>query len=179
MDDISDTVAADVDQMTADDLLAGPRTFTIIEVREGPSLKQPVEILFAEFDTARPWRPNKSMRRVIIGAWGARTGVYVGRRMTLFRDPAVKFGPDTLGGIRLSHLSDIAKPLALPITVTKGKKSPFKVQPLPNLSPPDPNAAREAVLLEEYKSADPERQVAIRAEVEALRAGRPVSESSS
>lgn len=173
MDDISETVAADVDQMTADDFLAGPRTLTIVEVREGPSIKQPVEIVFAEFDPSRPWRPNKSMRRVIIGAWGARTAVYVGRRVTLFRDAGVKFGPDTPGGIRLSHLSDISKPLSLPITVTKGKKAPYKVQPLPDAPPPDPNEARIATLLEEYAGADTDRQVAIRAEVESLRAERP------
>jgi pyruvate carboxylase len=35
-----------------------------------------------------------------------------------------------VGGIRISHLSHIEKPITVALTVTRGKKAPFVVQPL-------------------------------------------------
>jgi hypothetical protein len=36
-----------------------------------------------------------------------------------------------VGGIRVSHLSHIDKPLTIALTVTRGKRAPYVVQPLP------------------------------------------------
>jgi hypothetical protein len=50
--------------------------------------------------------------------------------MTLFGDPTVKWGGIAIGGIRLSHVSNIQKPLTVALTETRGKRAPFTVQPL-------------------------------------------------
>ncbi len=126
--DLSDTIIPNSDQLNADDLMAGPRTVTIAEVVRG-NAEQPVDIHLAEFP-GRPWRPSKSMRRVLISAWGKQSSVYIGRRVTLYRDPEVMFGRDKVGGIKVSHLSDIPKQLKVALTVTRGKRAPHVVDVL-------------------------------------------------
>lgn len=129
--DLTDTIAPRSDQMNADDLMAGPRTFTVREVRKSGSTDQPVDVHLVEFPEGRPFKPSKSMRRVMVAAWGKDAGAYAGRRMTLYRDPTVRFGGAEVGGIRISHLDGIDKPMTLALTVTRGKRAPYVVQPLP------------------------------------------------
>jgi hypothetical protein len=61
--------------------------------------------------------------------------------MTLYRDPTVRFGGMDVGGIRVSHLSDIAKPLTVVLAVSKGKRAPYVVKPLADAPPPAPAPA--------------------------------------
>lgn len=126
--DITKTTEPKSDQQNFDDYVAGPKTVTIADVKSG-SAEQPVEIHLVEYP-GRPFKPSKSMRRVLVAAWGAEASAYVGRRMTLYGDPTVRFGGIAVGGIRISHLSDIDKTLTLALTVKRGSRSPFIVQPL-------------------------------------------------
>lgn len=128
--DLTDSIIPNSDQLNADDLMAGPRTVTIAEVVRGSS-EQPVDVVLVEFP-GRPFRPSKSMRRVMVAAWGVQSSVYLGRRMTIYRDPDVMFGGAKVGGIRISHLSHIDKPLKVALTVTRGKRAPYVVNPLPD-----------------------------------------------
>jgi len=126
--DITDTLAPKSDQLDAVDLShSGPRTFTITDVSKGAP-DQPVNVHLAEFP--RVWRPGKSMRRVLASCWGTDASAYVGRRVTLFCDPTVKFGGEAVGGIRVSHMSHIDKPTKVPLIVTRGKSAMYTVQPL-------------------------------------------------
>ena len=127
--DLTDTIAPRSDQLNAEDLLSGPRTVTVTEVRRG-STEQPVEIVTAEFGDGRPFKPSKTVRRILVAAWGPDAAKYTGRRMTLYRDPSVRFGGQDVGGIRVSHLSHIEKRLQLALTVTRGKRAPYVVEPL-------------------------------------------------
>lgn len=136
--DLTTTIEPKSDQLNADDLMAGPRTVTITEVRKG-SNEQPVNVVTAEFGPGRPYKPSKSMRRVMVAAWGVDSAAYLGRRMTIYRDPKIRFGPDEVGGIRISHLSHIDKPLTMALTVSKGKRTPYRVQPLADVPAPDPD----------------------------------------
>lgn len=126
--DISKTIEPRSDQLNFDDVQHAPVTVTITEARRGTA-EQPVELHLAEFP-GRPYKPGKSMRRVIINAWGSDATKYVGRSLTLYGDPTIRFGPEYVGGIRISHLSHIDKPVTLPLTVTRGKREPFTVNPL-------------------------------------------------
>lgn len=122
------------DQINADDLLTGPRTVTITDVKRGTA-EQPVDIITAEYGTGRAYKPSKSMRRIIVAAWGKDSAAYVGRRLTIYCDPEITFGRDKVGGIRISHLSHIDKPLQVALTVTRGRRATFTVQPLPDTPP--------------------------------------------
>lgn len=131
MSDVSnlkDTIIPKSDQLNADQLLAGPMTITVSDVRRG-SDDQPV-IVHYQGENGRPFKPCKSMRKVLIFAWGENGAEWIGKRMTLFNNPDVKFGGVKVGGIRISHMSDIKGELALSLTATKGKKEPFIIKPL-------------------------------------------------
>ncbi|AUX81997.1 hypothetical protein SEA_FRANKIE_71 [Mycobacterium phage Frankie] len=127
--DMTEYIAPRSDQINAEDLLTGPRIVTITGVRRG-SAEQPVELITDEFGPERPYRPSKTMRRVLVAAWGPDGNAYVGRRLTIYRDPEITFGRDKVGGIRISHMSDIPSRLTVALTVTRGRRSPFVVEPL-------------------------------------------------
>lgn len=131
--DLTDSIAPKSDQLNAEDMLAGPRTVTITEVRKGASAEQPVDIVLAEYGPGRPFKPSKTVRRILVAAWGPEASAYAGHRMVLYRDPSVKFGGVELGGIRVSHLSHIDKPMTVSLTTTRGKRAPYKVDVLPNV----------------------------------------------
>lgn len=166
--DISDTLAPNSDQLDAVDLLGGPQTFTITKVSKGKD-DQPVNVHLAEFP--RVWRPGKSMRRVLAACWGTDASTWTGRRVTLYCDESIKFGNDVVGGTRISHLSHIDKAKGIPLLISRGKSATFRVQPLPDAPPVDPNAALIAELRAEWSSADDDRKKAIEAEVAALQGG--------
>lgn len=126
--DISSSTTPRSDQQNFDDYVAGPKTLTIAEVRQG-SAEQPVEVHLVEFP-GRPYKPSKSMRRVLVAAWGAEASAYTGRKIRLYGDPEVTFGRDKVGGIKIAALSHIDKPLSIALTVTRGKRAPFTVQPI-------------------------------------------------
>jgi hypothetical protein len=140
--DITATLAPKSNQLNTDDLIAGSKTITITKVVAG-NPEQPVAIHF-NGDEGKPWYPCKSMRRVLVAAWGADASQYVGRRVTLFRDPAVTYGGIQVGGIRVSHLSELDGPLSIALTVTRQRRSPYKVAPLPAAAPAAPAAAPPA-----------------------------------
>lgn len=131
--DLSSTIAPKSDQLNADDLIAGPRTFTVEKVTQG-NAEQPVNIYLIE-SPGRPWKPSKSMRRVLVSAWGPDGNTYAGRHVTLYRNPDIKFGGEQVGGIEISHMTDLKGPLKLALTVTRGKKRAHTVQPLTSPEP--------------------------------------------
>ena len=126
--DITKTTEPRSDQQNFDDYVAGPKTVTISEVKTG-SAEQPVELHLTEYP-GRPFKPGKSMRRVLIACWGPEASAYVGRKLTLYGDPSIRFGGQVVGGIRIAALSHIDGPRTIALTVTRGKREPFVVQPL-------------------------------------------------
>jgi hypothetical protein len=130
--DLTDSIMPKSDQMNADDLLTGPRTFTIASIRETGSEQQPVAVTLAEFPQGRPYKPNLSMMRVMVAVWGKETDNYIGHRLTLFRDEDVVFGGQAVGGIRISHVSHIKERRSLALTTKRGRRDPYVVLPLPD-----------------------------------------------
>ena len=161
--DLSKTTEPRSDQQNYDDVASAPRTVTVTEVRGGTA-EQPVEIHLEEFP-GRPYKPSKSMRRVLVAAWGSDGSQYAGRRLTIYGDPDVKFGGERTGGIKISALSHIDKPLALPLTVTRGKRAVHKVQPLKESgpTPTDIAACDDIDTLRDWWQAHPERRPQIEA----------------
>jgi hypothetical protein len=168
--DISDTLAPDSDQLDAIDLEAsGPRVFTVKSVSKG-NAEQPVQVHLAEFD--RPWRPGKSMRRVLASCWGTDAAQWTGRRVELYCDPNVRFGGDVVMGTRIKRLSHIDKQRKVPLLISRGKSATYTVEPLPDAAPsPTTDPAtdeRIAALRAEFRTADEDRKAAILDEVRAL-----------
>lgn len=138
--DMSAFVAPKSDQLTADDLVGGPRTIVVTRVTGNASdAAQPVNVWF-EGDDGKPFRPCKTIRRVMMHCWGADAAQYTGRAMTLFRDPKVEFGGMQVGGIRISHISHIDRKTLVPVQVRKGAKGGYEVLPLAAPPQDDPAA---------------------------------------
>jgi hypothetical protein len=167
--DLTQTIIAKSDQLNADDLLSGPQSFTVVEVRQGDS-EQPVSIVLAELPKGRTFKPSKTVTRIFVHAWGPESDNWPkGARMTLFRDADVKWAGQAIGGIRVSHLSHIDGRLKVALQESKGKKVLYTVDPLPELS-------RRDQLKAEWRNADPQRRKEIEAEVAALEADKSASD---
>jgi len=120
--DLRPTIIPKSDQLNAEQLLGGPITIRVTDVRVGSSDEQPISIHY-DGEGGRPYKPCKTMRKVLIFAWGADGREWIGRSMTLYNDPQIKFGGAEVGGIRISHMSDIERSIQVSLTATKGKKA--------------------------------------------------------
>lgn len=123
---LRETITPKSDRINADDFIAGPETVEITAVKRGDA-ESPVAVHIKD---RKPWYPCKSMRRVLITAYGDNGADWVGKSATLFCDPAVRFGGVAVGGIRIAALSGIESDLAISLTTTRGKRSPFTVKKL-------------------------------------------------
>jgi hypothetical protein len=130
MTDLSGTIAPKSDQLNSDDLIAGPRTIRVTRVSADPSSAEQPVCIFFEGDGGKPYKPCKSMRRVLVACWGADGSAFSGRSMTLYRDPSVTWGGMEVGGIRISHLSHIDGERTMALTATKKARKPYTVKPL-------------------------------------------------
>lgn len=163
------------DQINADDLIGGPRIVTVSGVRPGTA-EQKYDILLE--NETRVWRPPLTVLRLLIAAWGDEASAWTGRRAELYRDASVKFGSDAVGGIRVSRLSRLDKPLNIALTSTRGKRTKHHIDPLPDA--PTPVALTDveidaATTTDELRAlwgaASPEQQDRIKARVAELTEG--------
>ena len=139
---LRDTIIAKSDQLNADDIVGGTITVTVTAVKRGDSAEQPVVIHY-QGDNGRPYKPCKTMRRVLIAGWGENGAAWIGRSMTLYNEPSVKFGGVAVGGIRISHMTDIGNGLRLTPNASKGKKQEVIIQPLKVQAPTKPTISDE------------------------------------
>lgn len=152
---LSSSIIAKSDQLNADDLVSGPKTFTVSKVEEG-NAEQPCKIYLAEWPGNRPFKPSKTAMRVLAYAWGEETDDWPSNaRMTLFRDPDVKWAGVAVGGIRISALSHIKEQFKIALQESKSKKTLHVVDPLPDIAesvaPVAPSPAAD--LLNQVKQA--------------------------
>jgi len=150
--DLRATIVPKSDQLNAEQLLGGPMTIRVSEVTVSASAEQPVTIHY-DGDEGRPYKPCKTMRKVLILAWGQDGSAWAGKSMTLFNDPNVKFGGQAVGGIRISHLSDIERDIQVSLTATRGKKAQHIIRRLETGDATHMAAIRNAATMEELQAA--------------------------
>jgi hypothetical protein len=152
-------IKKNTDQLNYEDFLGGlTRIVTIAEVKDG---KKEAQYDIAIEGDNRFWRPPATVLKLLVLAYGNSRSAWVGKSAQLYGDPDVKMKGVRVGGIRVSHVSDIEKPLTASLTVTRGQTGTFTVQPLSRLD----------VLRAQWEYADPERRKAIEAEVATLKGG--------
>lgn len=127
-DDISHAILPKSDQKNADDFIVGAGTFTITNVSVTDAKEQPVWVYLD--NDPKPWKPCKSMLRVLGKLWGTKAGAWKGKRLTLYRDDKVTWAGAEVGGIRISHMSDIPGEQTMSLSVSKKSRHPFTVRPL-------------------------------------------------
>lgn len=150
------SIVPKADQLNADDLIAGPVTVTIVGARSGDK-DCPIFIDLEGYEK-RPFKPCKTMRRILVAVFGDEPKPWIGQKMTLFRDPQVQYMGETVGGIRISHLSGLTEPEKLSVTEKRGRRIEWVVCPIP--LPP----------AEQKYVADAKRQIAEAANMEVLKA---------
>lgn len=123
-DSIAHTLVTKSDQLNADDIVGGPITVQITGVTVVDSKEQPVVVAIAGY---RPWKPCLTMRKLLAFAWGERFTPWIGRWVTLYRDPTATWANVEVGGIRVQAMSDIKAPFTVALNEKKGKKKPITV----------------------------------------------------
>lgn len=160
--DLSKTIIPKSDQLNADDLISGSKTIKIRDIKGGADDSQPVSIYFYG-DNNKPFKPCKSMRRVLVQLWGADGLQYIGRRIKIFRDDTVKWAGVEIGGIRISHASHIPSDTRVLVTTAKNNRKPMIIEMLPMVELKDLAGAKKALkegkikldaILEKYDLTD-------------------------
>lgn len=126
--DLSQTIIPRSDQLNFEDVQSSSITAVIKSVRAG-NKEQPVFIDLEGYD-GRPYKPSKSMRRVLIGGWGNEGHTWVGKSLTLAGDASVRFGGVAVGGIKVKAMSDVEDNFSLMLTVSRGKRVEHRVEKL-------------------------------------------------
>ncbi len=122
------TIVPKSDQLNADDLVSTEMTIFITNVKiiNGD---QPVIINYQN-DNGRPYKPNKTMRKIMVALWGEDETQYAGRAITLFNESTVKWGGVEVGGLEIKAMSHIEKNASISLTITRGKKKTYKIAKL-------------------------------------------------
>jgi hypothetical protein len=126
IENLKDTIIPKSDQLNAYDLTGTTKVIRVTSVKRGNTKEQPVVIEYHGMD-GRPYKPCKSMRRVLIAAWGEDGREWAGKSMKLYCDPEVKFGGVKVGGIRISQLSHMEKELKILLTSARGKRDESRI----------------------------------------------------
>ena len=156
INDLSDTIEAKSDQLNADDLAGSTKTIKVTGVVRYSDKGIAAFHIDYEGGAGRPFKPCKSVRRVIMFAWGKDGSQWIGRSMTLYCDPSVIYAGKEVGGIRVSHMTDIEKRISIKLTEKRGSKKEVFIDILePTQKPAWPDDAfnkrladAEAVILE-------------------------------
>lgn len=125
--DVSDTIVSKSDQLNADDILGGEITVQITGVNRCDK-DQPIAISIT--GGHMPFKPCKTVRRILVSAWGANAANWIGQSMVLYRDPNVKWGGENVGGIRVRAITGIKTPLVLALAESRKSKAKITVHPL-------------------------------------------------
>ena len=134
--ELRNATQAKSDQMNVEDFFGDEtKTITITQVKNNGGLEQPVSVHF-EGDNGKPYKPNKSMCRVITAIWGGHLADYIGKRMTIYVDRGVTYGGIAVGGLKISHMSGIKANTDVLLTAKRGLKKPHTVKPLADAAAP-------------------------------------------
>jgi hypothetical protein len=126
-DDISKAIVTKSDQLNAVDLIGGPITVTVTGISVSSDPQQPIALSITGH---QPYKPCKTMSRLLMAMWGTDGRAWKGRRLTLFRDPDVTYGKESVGGIRIAAASHIVGEFEMTLPVGRARFARFIVQPL-------------------------------------------------
>lgn len=136
MIDVSQMIAMKSDQLNAADLIGGDITCTITGATAIAG-EQPLALRLS--GRPHPWKPCKTMRRLMAQVWGVDAMQWVGRAVRLTRDPTVTWAGAEVGGIRIAGMSHIPAGFTAQLQVAKGK---YKACKIAKIAPPNQTGAQ-------------------------------------
>ena len=128
--DITSTMVGKTDQLNAYDLMSGPQTIRIRDVKKDERNPQQPLLVYFDDDDGKPWKPALTVRRILGLVWGLDASKWIGLHCTIWCDPKVRFGNADVGGIRVSHMEGLSKPRTLNLATAQNARGNFTVQPL-------------------------------------------------
>ena len=117
------------DQLNAADLISCNKIIKIKKVRVTATGTQDCTIWF-EGDNDKPWKPCKTMGRIMLERYGSDIQKWVGKYIELFRDPEVVYGGKKEGGIRIAAMSDIPSDFETVVRVARSSTKVVKIRKL-------------------------------------------------
>jgi len=130
--DISKALQAKSDQLNADDLIGREMHVKITGVNYDEDRKQQKLWIYYDQDPEqkKPWKPCKSMLRILAYIWTTDAEKYVGRELLLYRDESVKYAGEEVGGIRVKAASHISSAQTIRVALTKHSKKAHYIDKL-------------------------------------------------
>ncbi|GAW36981.1 hypothetical protein RA2_04056 [Roseovarius sp. A-2] len=128
--DITKTMVGKTDQLNAYDLLSGPRTIRIRDVKLDEKNPQQPLWLYFDGDDGKPWKPALTVRRILGLVWGLDASKWIGLHCTIWCDPKVRFGGADVGGIRVLEMEGLTQPRTLNLATARNARGNFTVKPL-------------------------------------------------
>ena len=123
------------DQLNAVDLAGSDLQATITAARETGDAKQPLALHIDSW--GQPFKPCKSVRRLLAAAWGQPDAEqWVGRSLLLYLDPTVKWAGEAAGGVRVKAVSHIDQPFTMMLPESSKSRKRVTVTPLKVDAPP-------------------------------------------
>ena len=130
MIDVSHTVKTKSDQLNVDDLISGDLMIQVEGVNVTNDPQQPVQVFYYGCE-GKPFKPCLTVRKILVALWGKDASLWAGRWMNLYVDPTVSFGKQkNTGGIRVNAMSHIKTAATLTLSVRRGAKQEFRIQPI-------------------------------------------------
>jgi hypothetical protein len=123
------TIQPKSDQLNADDLVGRELLITITKATVVENAEQPAIINY-EGDNGKPFKPCKTMRKLIAHCWGGNEADFTGRSMLLYRDESVKWAGEEVGGIRIKAMSHINERKRVMLQANKKSKLAYTVDVL-------------------------------------------------
>ncbi len=128
--DLSGTIKAKSDQLNADDFISGDKLVQVEGVTLTKDPQQPVQIYYYGCE-GKPFKPCLTVRRILIKLWGVDGSQWDNKWMNLYVDQTVSFGKQkNIGGIRVNAVSHIPSAATISLSIRRGVKQHFVVQPI-------------------------------------------------
>lgn len=142
------------DRLNYEDFIMGPKDFTIVRLAKKIDQGKPRLLIFFDGYESTPYWPSLGMVKCLSSpdGWGeAEFPQWIGRRMRLFGEPTVVFAGKEMGGIQISAISHIKGEYTTKITLRRGLRIDFTIEPLATttVSKPAPALQYPAAVFDE------------------------------
>jgi len=118
------------DQLNADDLIVANKVIKFTKVLVNLQSEAQKVIVHYENDQGKPWKPSKSMGRVLAEILGADFAAWEGQQIELFKNKEITFGKEKCGGIQIAAMGALKNAVTVMITTKRAVKSKITILPL-------------------------------------------------
>lgn len=121
------------DRLNYEDFIMGPQDFTIARLGKKIDQGTPRLLMFFEGREETPYWASKGMLKCLSNpeGWGeSEFSEWIGRKVRLFGEPTVVYAGKEIGGIQISHISHIKEAYSTKITLRRGVRIDYVIEPL-------------------------------------------------